>query len=77
MTYTLTPKRGDKVRVRLHTGEAVDAVYGYGQRLFHSVHVNGIQCLATGFKPEVDAEGVDFVRFIYPLDLMPKPEIKS
>lgn len=75
--YTLIPKSGDTVRVRLHDGRAVDAVYGYGQRLFHTVHIKGIYCLATKFKPDAEYEGVEFVRLICPLSLMPKPEVRE
>lgn len=79
--YTITPKAGDKVRVRLPCGKAVDAKYltkHPSKAKSHLVYFNGERfcvCSKTPKYPPFFLE--DTLRFIYPLSLMPKPEMRK
>lgn len=79
MTYTLTPKQGDKVRVRHPKYGACDAFYYEPRRngKTHFVEMNGELCVASGCMPAFNEFTCDRVRFIYPLSLMPKPEVRE
>lgn len=64
-------KKGDPCRVRLHTGEVVDAVYDEPGAIYkdHWVHVNQRLCRATNYLSD---EVVPRVRFVgNPCDLVP------
>lgn len=65
----MTPlKRGDKVKVRLHTGEVVEAVYGENYfKKFHWLEINGKTVVAGSMKPCQETEDCyDAVRFVGP-----------
>jgi len=79
--YTLTPKAGDTVRVRLHDGRAVDAeyVFHFDGTKIHSVDIGSQPYFATreAPAPKMVMDFVSNIRFIYPLSLMPKPEVRE
>ena len=78
MTYTLTPKQGDKVRVRLHDGRAVDSEYYFkaiGKENFVS-YKDTYYCCGRRLRFH-STESYFCARFIYPLSLMPKPEVRE
>ncbi len=63
----MTPlKRGEPVKVRLHTGEVVEAVYGENYfKKYHWLEINGVTVVAGSEKPRPETAycyaGVRFV----------------
>lgn len=78
MTYTLTPKMGDKVRVRLRNGRAVDAEYcfkGISNKEHFVIYKDDYYCCCRRLRfHSTESYGA---RLIYPLSLMPKPEVRE
>ncbi len=73
----MTPlKRGDKVRVRVHTGEVVEAVYrehGWTPKT-HLIEINSRPVVATWQKPSPETnDEYEGVRFVWPI-LRPRVE---
>jgi len=78
MKYSLNPKKGEKVRIRIKkwNGDkiAVDAIYvGLLCNKIHSIDYNGVRLFANNFINYT----TDDCRLIYPLELMPKPEVRE
>lgn len=77
MSLKLKLEMGCKVRVRLCDGRAVDAEYKNAWRFpykRHNVKIDGALYFADKF---IHPDFKNFVRIIYPLELMGTPEIKS
>lgn len=79
MTYTLTPKQGDIVRVHHSKYGDCDAIYQFRftDSKKHCVLCREYLCVASVVAPKNFGNGLCSVRFKYPLSLMPKPEVRE